>query len=483
MAGRQIGEAPFIDRVEYSHRPPPSSPALSSHDGTAEAGPHGGVPRRERSETKCLAQVRHEVVVGVEGREVRELALHTLGCPEQEAGMGFGEHGGVVVRVACRSHPVVQVSERSHGMALLVRHAQAVVDDAVVDDDESMAQHGRPTQLRHERTPELFERVREDHHLRALAEFAEELGGTGHGRQSGDDLGHRRHGETVLLEDCEPTTHQDVVVGFVTSRAAQFVDPCSLGHSDPDLGHQDTLEIQGDDGLLAVKVSCRSAHASNLRPMPHRAIYQQLFVNNRRWVEMRRNEDADYFERLAQGQSPRHLFIGCSDSRVNANEITGSATGDLFVHRNVANLVLATDVNLMSVLQFAVEVLKVDHVIVCGHYGCGGVYAAVDGQYHGTLDMWLTAIRDVYRLHHEELDAIEDPHVRHRRLVELNVEEQVYRLSATAIIQKAWPDKVAEHVHGWVYDIREGLLRDLNVDPSHRGDRGVYALGTSPLSS
>ena len=217
--------------------------------------------------------------------------------------------------------------------------------------------------------------------------------------------------------------------------------------------------------------------------MPHRAIYQQLFVNNRQWVEMRRNEDADYFERLAKGQSPRHLFIGCSDSRVNANEITGSAAGDLFIHRNVANLVVATDVNLMSVLQFAIEVLRVDHVIVCGHYGCGGVYAAVDGQRHGTLDMWLTSIRDVYRLHHEELDSIGEPHERHRRLVELNVEEQVYRLSATAIIQKTWPDKVSEHVHGWVYDIREGLLRDLNVDPSHRGDRGVYALGTSPLSS
>jgi len=208
--------------------------------------------------------------------------------------------------------------------------------------------------------------------------------------------------------------------------------------------------------------------------MPHRVIYQQLFANNRRWVDMRRGEDPEYFERLAQGQSPRHLFIGCSDSRVNANEITGSATGDLFVHRNVANLVLATDVNLMSVLQFAVEVLKVDHVIVCGHYGCGGVYAAVDGQYHGTLDMWLTAIRDVYRIHHRELDAIEDPHQRHRRLVELNVEEQVYRLSATAIIQRAWPDTFTQHVHGWVYDIREGLLRDLEVDPDHRDDRGVY---------
>jgi carbonic anhydrase len=203
-----------------------------------------------------------------------------------------------------------------------------------------------------------------------------------------------------------------------------------------------------------------------------------MFVNNRNWVDLRRDQDPDYFERLAQGQSPRHLFIGCSDSRVNANEITGSSTGDLFVHRNVANLVVATDVNFMSVLQFAVEVLKVDHVIVCGHYGCGGGHAAVDGEVHGTLDMWLTSIRDVYRLHYEELEAIDDPLVRHRRLVELNVEEQVYHLSATSIIQQAWPDNVVEHVHGWVYDIREGLLRDLDVDPRHRSDLDVYSLAS-----
>lgn len=207
-----------------------------------------------------------------------------------------------------------------------------------------------------------------------------------------------------------------------------------------------------------------------------------MFANNRRWVTRRLDDDPAYFERLAQGQSPRHLFIGCSDSRVNANEITGSSTGDLFVHRNVANLVVATDVNMASVLQYAVEVLKVEHVIVCGHYGCGGVRAAVDGEFHGTLDMWLTSIRDVYRLHHDELEALDDPEMRHRRLVELNVEEQVYHLSATDIIQQAWPDTVAEHVHGWVYDIREGLLRDLDVDPRHRGDRRVYALGSPPLS-
>jgi carbonic anhydrase len=208
-----------------------------------------------------------------------------------------------------------------------------------------------------------------------------------------------------------------------------------------------------------------------------------MFANNRRWVDQRTADDPAYFEQLAKGQSPRHLFIGCSDSRVNANEITGSSTGDLFVHRNVANLVVATDVNLMSVLQFAVEVLQVEHVIVCGHYGCGGVHAAVDGEFHGTLDMWLTSIRDVYRLHHDELEAIADSVQRHRRLVELNVEEQVYHLSATAIVQKAWPDKVAEHVHGWVYDIREGLLRDLQVDPSHRGELNVYAFGTAATGS
>jgi len=198
--------------------------------------------------------------------------------------------------------------------------------------------------------------------------------------------------------------------------------------------------------------------------------YDQLFVNNRRWVSERLAADPRYFERLAEGQSPRYLFIGCSDSRVNANEITGTATGEMFVHRNIANLVVHTDLNLMSVLQYAVEVLRVEHVIVCGHYGCGGVRAATDGHYHGLIDKWLRSIKDVYRIYRDELDAIDDPEARHRRLVELNVREQVFHLASTSFVQRAWHHERRLHVHGWVYDLREGLLRDLEVDPEHDFD-------------
>jgi carbonic anhydrase len=193
--------------------------------------------------------------------------------------------------------------------------------------------------------------------------------------------------------------------------------------------------------------------------------YEQLFVNNRRWVAEQLAEDPHYFERLASGQRPQYLFIGCSDSRVNANEITGTLNGQMFIHRNIANVVVHTDMNLMSVVQFAVEVLQVEHVIVCGHYGCGGVKAALEHRYHGLIDKWLRSIKDVYRLYRDELDAIEDDERRQERLVELNVREQVYRLCSTSMVQRAWRHERRLHVHGWVYDIRDGLLRDLEVDP------------------
>jgi carbonic anhydrase len=193
--------------------------------------------------------------------------------------------------------------------------------------------------------------------------------------------------------------------------------------------------------------------------------YEQLFANNRRWVDEQLAEDPAYFERLAAGQSPQYLFIGCSDSRVNANEITGTQNGQMFIHRNIANVVVHTDMNLMSVLQFAVEVLHVEHVIVCGHYGCGGVRAALDHRYHGLIDKWLRNIKDVYRLYRAELDAIDDLDARHDRLVELNVREQVYRICSTSFVQRAWRHERRLHVHGWVYDIRDGLLRDLCIDP------------------
>jgi carbonic anhydrase len=193
--------------------------------------------------------------------------------------------------------------------------------------------------------------------------------------------------------------------------------------------------------------------------------YEQLFANNRAWVAERLTADPEFFDRLAHGQTPRYLFIGCSDSRVNANEITGTQTGEMFIHRNIANVVVHTDMNLMSVLQFAVEVLKVEHVIVCGHYGCGGVQAALEHTYHGLIDKWLRHIKDVYRLYRDELDAIADPQRRQERLVELNVREQVYRLCSTSFVQRAWHHERGLHVHGWVYDIRDGLLRDLDIQP------------------
>jgi carbonic anhydrase len=193
--------------------------------------------------------------------------------------------------------------------------------------------------------------------------------------------------------------------------------------------------------------------------------YEEMFANNRRWVTEQLAADPNFFERLASGQTPRYLFIGCSDSRVNANEITGTGSGEMFIHRNIANVVVHTDMNLMSVLQYAVEALRVEHVIVCGHYGCGGVQAALENRYHGLIDKWLRNIKDVYRLYRDELDAIGDPEKRHERLVELNVREQVYRLCSTSFVQRAWQADRKLHVHGWVYDIRDGVLRDLEIDP------------------
>jgi carbonic anhydrase len=203
--------------------------------------------------------------------------------------------------------------------------------------------------------------------------------------------------------------------------------------------------------------------------------YDQLFLNNQQWVREKLADDPAFFERLAAGQSPKYLFIGCSDSRVNANEITGAGNGELFIHRNIANLVVHTDMNVMSVLQYALEVLRVEHIIVCGHYGCGGVRSAVDRTYHGLIDNWLRAIKDVYRIYRDELDAIDDPELRHRRLVELNVREQVYKLCSTSFVQRAWSHEPRLHVHGWVYDIQEGLLRDLDIDHEREFDgRAIY---------
>jgi carbonic anhydrase len=192
--------------------------------------------------------------------------------------------------------------------------------------------------------------------------------------------------------------------------------------------------------------------------------YKKLFENNRKWVQGKLEEDPKFFEKLSMGQEPHFLWIGCSDSRVHASAITGTQPGEMFVHRNVANLVVNNDLNLLSVLQYAVEVLKVKHIIVCGHYGCGGVKAALGDQDLGLINTWLLNIKDVFRAHRKELDSCVDEDSKFRRAVELNVEAQVYNLGKTSIIQKAWSNGATVYIHGWVYDLRDGIIKDLNVD-------------------
>jgi carbonic anhydrase len=187
--------------------------------------------------------------------------------------------------------------------------------------------------------------------------------------------------------------------------------------------------------------------------------YEKLLLENKAWAEEKVTLDPDYFNRLAHLQTPEFLWIGCSDSRVPANEITGTQPGEIFVHRNVANLVVNTDVNLLSVLDYAVTHLKVKHVIVCGHYGCGGIKAATTKtDYKMVLNMWLRNIKDVYRIHRDELDEIKDEDAKCDRLVELNVREQVMNLAKTSIIQKAWNSEQRPDLHGWVYGLKDGII-------------------------
>ena len=192
--------------------------------------------------------------------------------------------------------------------------------------------------------------------------------------------------------------------------------------------------------------------------------YQRLIENNKTWVAEQLQLDPSFFENLSKGQAPEYLWIGCSDSRVPAESITGTEPGEMFVHRNIANMIVHSDMNMLSVLSYAVEVLKVKHIIVCGHYGCGGVMAAMKNQQFGLIDNWLRHIKDVYRYHHKELDAIEDETLRARRFVEVNVQEQVHDLGKTSIVQNAWKRNQPLHLHGWVYDIHDGLINDLGVN-------------------
>jgi carbonic anhydrase len=187
--------------------------------------------------------------------------------------------------------------------------------------------------------------------------------------------------------------------------------------------------------------------------------YDKLLAANKSWAESQVQKDGDFFRRLAAIQTPEFLWIGCSDSRVPADKITGTQPGEIFVHRNIANMVVHTDVNLLSVLDFAVNHLKVRHVIVCGHYGCGGIKAAMTHHdYKYVLNMWLRNIKDVYRLHREELEQIPDEEKKTDRLVELNVKEQVMHLAKTSIIQRAWQNEERPHLHGWVYGLKDGII-------------------------
>jgi carbonic anhydrase len=213
-----------------------------------------------------------------------------------------------------------------------------------------------------------------------------------------------------------------------------------------------------------------------------KGFYAQVFENNRKWVAEKLAIDPAYFEHLAQGQSPQILYIGCSDSRITAEDLMGAEPGDVFVHRNIANLVGATDLSALAVIEYAIAHLGVKHVVVCGHYECGGVRAAMTPRDLGILNPWLRNIRDVYRLHKDELSALGDEELRHRRLVELNVEEQCVNVIKTAVFQRAHLTTGLPTVHGWVFDVHTGRLVDLRIDFVRKlaGIREVYDLGQSP---
>lgn len=210
-----------------------------------------------------------------------------------------------------------------------------------------------------------------------------------------------------------------------------------------------------------------------------KGFYAQVFENNRQWIAEKLAVDERYFERLAEGQSPEILYIGCSDSRITAEDLMGAEPGEVFVHRNIANIVGSTDLSALSVIEYAIAHLGVKHVVVCGHYECGGVKAAMQPKDLGILNPWLRNIRDVYRLHQQELSAIEDEGQRYRRLVELNVEEQCVNVIKTAVFQRVYLAGGTPSVHGWVFDIHDGRLIDLRIDFARKlaGIRELYDLG------
>ena len=209
--------------------------------------------------------------------------------------------------------------------------------------------------------------------------------------------------------------------------------------------------------------------------------YEKIFENNRKWAAEKRATDKDFFENLAKGQHPDFLYIGCSDSRVTAEELMGLKPGELFVHRNIGNVISNNDLNAMSVINYAVTQLQVKHIVVCGHYECGGVKAAMEQKDMGILNPWLRNIRDVHRLHKEELNAIQNDAERYNRLVELNTEEQCINIMKTAVVQKAYLKSGYPRVHGWIFDVRTGELIDLNFDfrKKLKDIQEIYNLGTT----
>jgi carbonic anhydrase len=205
--------------------------------------------------------------------------------------------------------------------------------------------------------------------------------------------------------------------------------------------------------------------------------YKKILDNNKKWVESQLSIDKEYFKDLAKGQQPPLLWIGCSDSRVPANEIIGAKPGEVFVHRNIANMVIHSDMNMLSVLDYAVNVLKVKHVIVCGHYGCGGVKAAMGNQSIGLIDNWIRHIKDVYRLHEDYLNSFADEDERFNKFVEINVQEQVFDLAKTSIVQGAWRNGQDLTLHGWTYGLNSGYVTDLGVNMSSNDELDeVYRL-------
>lgn len=203
--------------------------------------------------------------------------------------------------------------------------------------------------------------------------------------------------------------------------------------------------------------------------------YEQLLLENKAWAEGKIGEDPGFFKRLVDIQTPKFLWIGCSDSRVPPNEITQTQPGEIFIHRNVANLVIHTDLNMLSVVQYAVEVLQIKHIIVCGHYGCGGVKAAMTQKSYGLINKWIRNIKDVYRYHQFEIDNLDSEEKRLNKLIELNVQEQVYNLAKTSIIQRSWKKFNAPHLHGWVYDLADGVIQPLlDITPNSPLDHSIY---------